>query len=75
VSTNKRVANANTSMSMNMNIVNGNINTIDVNVSIRMTIVNGKRRILALAKKRRKSATTRWIIPRITSVKAVFVIY
>jgi len=73
VSTNKRVANANTSMSMN--IVNGNINMSNVNASIRMTIVNGKRRILALAKKRRKSATTRWIIPRITSVKAVFVIY
>jgi len=71
VNTNKKNANANRSMS----IANGNRNTSDVSVMKRMTIVNGNiRRILALAKKRRKSTTTRWIIPKITSVKAVFVI-
>lgn len=47
VSTNKRDANANRSLG----IVNGNINTSDVNASIRMTIVNGKRKIPALAKR------------------------
>ncbi|WP_233732651.1 hypothetical protein [Lysinibacillus sp. YS11] len=72
MNTNKKDANANTSMS----IANGNRSTSDVSVMKRMTIVNGNiRRILALAKKRRKITTTRRIIPKITSVKAVFVIY